>query len=240
MAPVSSSADADEPGSASAHLARRTSHVARVERFTLATRLLHWTNAGLFLVLLASGLLIYIPEAKAPAVGGYRLLPLLHVLFGIAFVLAPLVLVLLVRRRRALFADVAGALTPERGDLAWLRYALLALLGARVRQPRTGKYNAGQKLNTWYWVLAWGALSATGLVLAVYFFTKEIVGAAFVERVFPLHELVALFSILPLAGHLYVALLNRSTRPALRGIVTGEVDAAWAVEHHAAWYEEQT
>ena len=210
-----------------------------VTRFALATRLLHWLNAVLFLVLLVTGLLIYLPAAKAAAVGGYRLVPLLHVLFGFAFVLAPVALWVLVRGRRALMSDVAGALTPEAGDAAWLRYAALTLLGARVRQPPTGKFNAGQKLNSWYWLLAWGGLSATGLVLAVHFFTKSIFDTAFVEDVFPLHELLALFSILPLAGHLYVALVNRGTRPALRGILTGDVDAAWAKEHHATWYGER-
>jgi formate dehydrogenase subunit gamma len=197
-------------------------------------------NAGLFLVLLGTGLLIYVPSVKAPAVDGYRLVPLLHVLFGFAFILAPLVLVVVVRGRRRLAADVAGALTPTSADGPWLRYAMLAVLGARVRQPPTGKFNAGQKLNTVYWVFAWGALSATGLVLAVNFFTKAVFDAGFVERVFPLHELLAFVSVLPLAGHLYVALLNRSTRPALSGMLSGEVDAGWAKEHHSEWYADMT
>ena len=188
---------------------------------------------------MVSGLLIYVPEVKAPAVGGYRLVPLLHVIFGVAFIAAPLLLIALVRRRSVLVADVAGALTPERGDLIWLRYISLVLLGARIPQPRTGKYNAGQKLNTWYWVLASLALAATGVVLAVNFFTRSVFAAEFVERVFPIHEVIALLSLIPLAGHLYVALLNRSSRPALRGIVSGDVDAAWAREHHAAWYERE-
>lgn len=212
--------------------------LSRVPRFAIGTRLLHWLNAGLFLTLLGTGLLIYLPRAKAPALGGYRLVPLLHTLFGIAFALTPLALVALLRRRRALIDDVAGALTPASGDAAWLRYAALAVLGAPIRQPRTGKYNAGQKLNTWYWLLAWAAFSLTGGVLAVNFFTKSVFDAAFVERVFPLHELLAFVSLLPLAGHLYVALINRGTRPALPGIIRGDVDAAWAAEHHQAWYEE--
>jgi len=213
---------------------------ARVRRFALGTRLLHWLNAALFLSLLVSGLLIYIPSVKAPAVDGYRLVPLLHIIFGVAFILAPLALVALLRRRRSLVMDVTQALTPEPRDVAWLRYASLTLLGARLRQPPTGKFNAGQKLNTWYWLLAWLALAATGAVLAVNFFTKSVFDAAFVEEIFPLHELIALISLIPLAGHLYVALINRSTRPALPGMVGGEVDAAWAKEHHQRWYERVT
>jgi formate dehydrogenase subunit gamma len=209
----------------------------RIVRFALGTRLLHWINAFLVLALLISGLLIYIPAVKVPAVDGYRLVPLLHIVFGVAWILAPPALVALLRRRGALAADVAGALTPSAGDAAWLRYATLTLLGAHVRQPRTGKFNAGQKLNTWYWLLAFVALAMTGIVLAVNFFSKSIFEASFVEQVFPLHELIALFSLIPLAGHLYVALVHRSTRPALSGIIAGDVDAKWAKEHHAGWYE---
>jgi formate dehydrogenase subunit gamma len=200
--------------------------------------LLHWINALLFLALLVSGLLIYIPAVKVPAVDGYRLVPLLHIVFGVSWILSPLALVALIRRRASLAADIAGTLTPSAGDAVWLRYATLALLGARVRQPRTGKFNAGQKLNSWYWLLASVALAMTGLVLAVNFFSKSIFEASFVEQVFPLHEVIALLSLIPLAGHLYFAVVNRSTRPALLGIISGEVDAAWAREHHAAWYEE--
>lgn len=207
-----------------------------VARFSGATRLLHWLNALPFLALLITGMLIYVPELKAPEVGGYRILPLIHVIFGVAWLLAPLTLVALVRRR-ALVMDVAGALTPTPDDTGWLRYASLALLGARVRPPPTGKYNAGQKLNTWYWLLASAALAVTGLVLAVTFFDTTLLNREFVQRVFPLHELIALVSILPLAGHLYLTLINRSTRPSLPGIITGEVDAAWAEEHHGLWYE---
>jgi formate dehydrogenase subunit gamma len=214
------------------------STAGRIVRFALGTRLLHWINAFLFLALLISGLLIYIPAVKVPAVDGYRLVPLLHIIFGVAWILAPLALIALIRRRGALAADVAGALTPEAGDAAWLRYAVLVVLGARLRQPRTGKFNAGQKLNTWYWLLASLALAMTGAVLAINFFSKSVFDTSFVEQVFPLHELIALFSLLPLAGHIYIAVANRSTRPALSGIISGDVDAAWAREHHAAWYEE--
>lgn len=182
-----------------------------------------------------SGLLLYLPSVKAHAVGQYRLVPLLHVIAGVLFIAAPLLLLLLSRQRRPLLADLAGALMPQRRDLAWLGWLLRSLLGARARQPTADKYNAGQKLNSLYWVLVGAALAATGVVLAVNFFTKRVFDAAFVERVFPIHEAIALVSIVPLAGHLYVALINRDTRPALPGIINGAVDRAWARSHHAEW-----
>ncbi len=41
-----------------------------------------------------------------------------------------------------------------------------------------------------------------------------------------------------LVGHLYLALIHPSTRHALRGMTTGEVDEAWARKHHAKWVRE--
>ncbi len=44
------------------------------------------------------------------------------------------------------------------------------------------------------------------------------------------------FAIIPLiAGHLFLALLFRPTRPSLRGALLGTVSADWARRHHARW-----
>ena len=37
------------------------------------------------------------------------------------------------------------------------------------------------------------------------------------------------------AGHLYLALVRESTSPALSGMLSGEVDAEWARQHHPKW-----
>ena len=37
------------------------------------------------------------------------------------------------------------------------------------------------------------------------------------------------------AGHLYLALIHRSTRHSLRGITLGTVSEEWAHAHHAKW-----
>ncbi|MGH7335039.1 MAG: hypothetical protein ACREKS_20320 [Candidatus Rokuibacteriota bacterium] len=46
---------------------------------------------------------------------------------------------------------------------------------------------------------------------------------------------VTLLALGPLAGHLYLALVHPPTRPALPGIVHGQVDARWAARHHPEW-----
>ena len=50
-----------------------------------------------------------------------------------------------------------------------------------------------------------------------------------------LHEMFALISITLIAGHIYMATLNPSTRYSLRGMLGGWVRRDWAAAHHAKW-----
>mgnify|MGYP001175620120 CR=1 FL=1 len=211
---------------------------ATLPRFSPVTRIAHWTLALPFLFLLATGLLLYVPRLKAIHVGGYRLLPLLHVIAGLALIVALVVVYLLQPGRRALYRDLRRLVQLGPGDLAWLRYAGYALLGARVRQPPTGKFNAGQKANGLASAVFTSGLIATGSVLAVNFFTKAVFSTRFVEQVYPLHDLFTIVAIPVVAVHIFFATLNPSTRPSLRGMLDGRVDRAWARKHHDRWAAE--
>ena len=46
------------------------------------------------------------------------------------------------------------------------------------------------------------------------------------------HVVAAYTTVVLVAGHLYMALINPSTRPALRGMISGKVDATWVRKHH--------
>ena len=42
-----------------------------------------------------------------------------------------------------------------------------------------------------------------------------------------------------LCAHVFMALINPATRPALPGMIFGHVRRSWAAKHHAAWLEDQ-
>lgn len=213
---------------------------AGLPRFARSTRVFHWVHAIPFLFLLLTGLLIFlVPSVKAFHLGGYRVVALLHVIAGIGFIASVPVVALLTRERGALRDDVQQALTPEPGDIAWLRYAVRSVLGAKLPQPASGKYNAGQKLSTLFWWAVTAGLTLTGAVLAVNYVTKRVFSAAFVETMFPWHDALTILSLPVLAAHLYLSLVNPGTRPSLRGMLSGRVDAAWARRHHARWVAEE-
>jgi cytochrome b subunit of formate dehydrogenase len=50
-------------------------------------------------------------------------------------------------------------------------------------------------------------------------------------------HVAAFLAVTPLVGvHLFMATVNRATRKSLPGVFTGDVDAAWAREHHGLEY----
>lgn len=191
-----------------------------VRRFSRTERLLHWTNAAGFLLLLASGLVLYLPSLAA-AVGRRPLVKDVHFWAGIGWVCA-LVLVALLGDRRGLLSTARELDGFDRQDLRWLR--------GRRPAPQ-GRFNAGQKVNA--------ALTAAFLVL---FFVSGMLlwlgerdtAFRFASTVL-LHDGLLYASLVLLVGHLYLAVLHPATRHALRGMVTGTVSREWAHEHHPRW-----
>ena len=191
-----------------------------VRRFSRTERVLHWVNAAGFFVLLASGLVLYLPSLAA-TVGRRPMVKDIHFWAGIGWVCA-LALVVLLGDRRGLLrtAREIDDFHPE--DVRWL--------SGRRPAPQ-GRFNAGQKVNA--------ALTAAFVVL---FFVSGMLlwlgerdtRFRFASTVV-LHDGLLYVSLGLLVGHLYLAVLHPATRHALRGMVTGTVREDWAQEHHPRW-----
>src|SRR5437016_13269770 len=113
-----------------------TPSVRRLSRFSRTERALHWVHASAFLVLLASGLCLYLPSL-AELIGRRPLLKDIHVYTALAW-LAALALVILAGDHRRLLADAREIDLFDEDDLGWLR---------RRGNPQ-GRFNPGQKINT--------------------------------------------------------------------------------------------
>lgn len=206
-----------------------------VRRFDLPSRLIHWSLAVPFLLLLLTGLTNFEPRLKALEVEGFRLFAWAHVVLGFTMVaIAPAVLLALLRSR-TLRAEAAALADLTAADQRWLEHRARALLGAREAEPPAGRFNAGQKLNALASAAATAALLVTGVVLGVNYVQKEILAVGTVNAVFPWHTLLSLATIPLVLGHIYLATLHPGTREALRGITRGVVRRDWAARHHPAW-----
>ena len=194
----------------------------RILRFTWAERIVHRTTAVLMVVCLVTAAILYNGSISL-RVGHRHLVALIHVYCGMALPL-PMLLGLVSRAYRA---DLARLNRFTAHDRRWLR--------ARNRPAETaaiGKFNAGQKLNSWLSCGAILVLLGTGIIM--YFVGLAPLawrtGATFV------HDWFALGVGLLVLGHIFKAAADAEAR---RGMRHGSVDARWASSKHPAWAREQ-
>jgi formate dehydrogenase subunit gamma len=196
---------------------------ATVARFGATERAVHWVHATAFFALAATGLALYLP-VLASAIGDRPLLKALHLGTAAAWLTALLALALGGDRRRLRRTrQELERFTDD--DLAWL---------ARRPGARAGRFNAGQKAHA----VLQAALAALFVVTGVLLYLGERDTALRFAGTIPVHDACTFVALALVAGHLYLALVNEPTRPALRGMTEGRVDAAFAREHHAAWTPE--
>jgi len=193
-----------------------------VRRFTLTERLLHWVHASAFFVLLATGLCLYIP-ALSTTFGDRPLLKDIHFYTAISWAGAVLLIIAL-GNRRALRATLREIDLFDRDDRRFL--------AGRTHVPQ-GRFNAGQKVN-----------AIVTAAFAVLFFTSGMLlwlgernTDIRLEGTLYLHDALMYVSLVIVAGHLYLALIRRSTRHSLRGMTLGSVREDWARAHHAKWLD---
>ena len=203
--------------------ARHPDGRVRLPRFAPAVRALHWVNATLFLVLLATAAVLYVGPLSA-AVGRRELVRQIHVYTGLALPL-PFLVAYAGRWRNGLRSDVRALNRWDAHDRRWLR--------SFGRDPfvRLGKFNPGQKLNAAFVAGSIPVMLGTGSIMHWFglFPVDWRTGATFV------HDWIAIGLFLVVTGHVLKAL---SDPDALRGLVRGWVWADWARRERPRWYEE--
>jgi formate dehydrogenase subunit gamma len=190
-----------------------------VRRFSRTERTLHWVHAGAFLVLLLSGLVLFVP-ALSELVGRRPLVKDIHVDTALAWACA-IVLVVVLGDRRGLLRTLREIDRFDPDDRRWLR----------GKQAPQGRFNAGQKLN----VVLTAAFAMLFAVSGFLMWYGERDHRFRLEGAIALHDALTYASLVLFLGHLYLAVIHPSTRHALRGMATGYVKEDWAVTHHAKW-----
>lgn len=190
-----------------------------VRRFSSTERALHWVHAGAFFALLPTGVALYLP-ALAGGLGSRQLLKTLHLGAATAWVVA-LLLVAAVGDRRGLRDTLRELETFDHDDRRWLR-------GRPAPQAR---FNAGQKTHA----TVQAAAAVLFLVSGSLLWYGERDTRFRLDGTILLHDALTVGVTLLVAGHLYLAIVHPATRPALRGMLDGAVDAEWAGRHHAKW-----
>jgi formate dehydrogenase subunit gamma len=177
-----------------------------VRRFSRTERTLHWVNATGFLLLLATGLILYLPRLSV-LVGRRPLIKDIHFWGGIGWI-ASVALVIVLGDRR-------GILRTAR-DLEVLR---------------PSRFNVGQKVNAILNAAFAILFLVTGLLL---WFGERDTRFRFTSTVL-VHDILLYAATGLLVGHLYLAIIHPATRHSLRGMTRGTVREDWAEEHYPRW-----
>jgi formate dehydrogenase subunit gamma len=191
----------------------------RIARWSRTERAVHWVHATAFVVLLGTGLSLYLPSL-AEAVGRRPLLKAIHLYTALAWVIA-LALVVLLGDRRSLRRTIREVDRFDADDREWLF----------DRRRPSGRLNAGQKVNTIV-SAAFGVLFA---VTGFFLWYGERDTRFRLPSALLVHDWLMYLSLVLFLGHLWLALVKPSTRHSMSGITRGWVRADWARQHHAKW-----
>jgi formate dehydrogenase subunit gamma len=198
-----------------------------IVRHRMASRVMHWTVAISFLVLLFTGLPIWSPLFgwMAALFGGLHVCRWLHPWAGVVFMAGSV----------WMLAHWAGEMMLRGEEKKWLSpTALINYLRYPKEDPTVGKYNGGQKLFFWMSVAMAVVIFLTGVVL--WFPTNF--GQALREVSLVLHDLTFIAFTVAIIGHIYLGTF--AFPGTFEAMVRGTVSRSWARLHHPRWYREVT
>lgn len=201
-----------------------------IERFTPFERAAHWCNAGAFVALAVSGVVMAFGKFfLLPVLGGTLFGWLTYALKTIHNFAGPLFAVSLV----IVFLTFVRDNIPNKQDLTWLRRAGGLFSDQEVPSHR---FNAGEKVIFWGGVFALGLfVVGSGLVL-----DKLVPGLAYLrgdmQIAHLIHAVAAVLIIAMFLGHIYLGTIGM--KGAYQAMRTGYVDEGWAQEHHALWHDD--
>ena len=199
-----------------------------IERYEPADRINHWVVAITFLLLAASGLALFHPSLffLSNVLGGGPWTRILHPFLGVVMFVAFAALALRFWRHNIV----------DECDEQWLKQWRDVINKREAQLPESGRYNAGQKVLFWVMVACLLVLLLSGLVIWQPYFAPWFNITA-VRIAVVLHAIAAFLLILGIIVHIYAAIWVKGS---VRAMIRGYVTAAWAKQHHRAWYKELT
>lgn len=192
-----------------------------IRRFHKPEILLHWMHAIPFLILLGTG--FYLAWEGFEGEERDKMVSSIHEYVGVLLIALP-PLVFIFSRSRFLLRDIKEIFSFGKDDLQWMINQPL-----RKHGPPMGKFNTGQKFNS-IAVLGYSfILQGTGIWL---WMTPQ----GLLPRWS--HTLMAFVACFLLMGHIFMAVVNPSTRTGFMGIINGWVPRKYMEEHHELQLQE--
>ena len=159
---------------------------------------------------------------------GHRFeLRLVHIAAGLTFALAPYAIAR-IGDWRSIKHDFAEAQWWDADDRRFFSGWLSG------DESAAGRFNAGQKANMMFTLVATIFFLLSGVVMWQYLHFD----ADLVKNAGLIHDSLTVAILVVWLGHLWYALGNRRTRHSMRGMLSGRVDRSWAARLHPRWLEQ--
>ena len=200
---------------------------AMLERYSANVRTNHWIVALLFVLAALSGLALFHPALYwlSALFGGGPWTRILHPFVGVLMTIAFVLLA------AAVFKD--NLMEPR--DRLWLRRFGDVLRNREDELPEVGRYNAGQKLIFFVFVVTLVGLLLSGIVIWRQYFSGLFPLGA-VRFASLAHAFLAFVLVIAIIVHVYAAIWVKGS---LQAMIRGRVSAGWAFKHHRAWFRER-
>ena len=202
-----------------------------VERYTKKARWFHWLIAVVFIELVISGLLLFVPWVTSDIVGSWT--RIVHRI-GVVILVGGAVLYSMYDWQRA-WEFIKEGLTWGKEDLGWLKAAPGYYFGGDPRlMPPQGHSNTGMKL---YRLSIFGGSAVFVITGFVMWFLKGAVPSAVFQWCLLLHDVTFIVAVCMFFLHFHLAVLHPRMDESILSMYDGKVSGVYAKSHHGKWYD---
>jgi formate dehydrogenase gamma subunit len=216
-----------------------------IKKHHVAIMLLHWFNATVWLLQLATGAALirspyfrvvpywYIRTVRG-MFGTKANMLRFHITLGVVWIAVFAVYGIFGYRTYLVRQVLQREIRLDRDDLLWLKTRVLNLLKrASHSLPPQGIYNAGQKLFALSVYTMIPIVMITGVVMSF-----RLISTTAVQWAMVLHFVAVGFVVSGLMIHVYMGAVFPEEKPAFFSMITGMVNELYAYRHHFKWWRE--
>ncbi|MGE5423415.1 MAG: formate dehydrogenase subunit gamma [Ignavibacteriales bacterium] len=205
--------------------------VPRIERFSFAARFAHWGHTVTFIVLLFTGLMLFLDLSN---IGGARFAGSLHRWMAVGFTIVPIIAICMNPRGLIDWWKDVLSFSIKR-DLPFLAIFPFDFLGFDMKFPPQSQFNGGEKMNSCVITTSCILVGISGYIM----WAGAIFPAGLVLWSYYIHDVFAIIATTMVCMHGYLGSFHPGSGESFWGMWKGTVKSDWAEHHHQEWYESE-